>query len=116
MLNRYTALKLYPGFKSLPLRQNSNDPEQRIGVALVGDSMWYVYIIQCRDGSLYTGITNDLAKRLDAHNAGLGAKYTRSRLPVLLVHSERFRAKGRALSREMAIKGFDRKRKLALIA
>ena len=78
--------------------------------------MWSVYIVQCRDGSLYTGITNDLVKRLDAHNAGLGAKYTRSRLPVLLVHSERFRAKGRALSREMAIKGFDRKRKLVLIA
>jgi putative endonuclease len=78
--------------------------------------MWYVYIVQCRDGNLYTGITNDLKKRLGAHNAGRGAKYTRSRLPVRLLHSERFRAKGRALSREMAIKAFDRKRKLALIA
>ncbi|MCU0606769.1 MAG: GIY-YIG nuclease family protein [Candidatus Edwardsbacteria bacterium] len=78
--------------------------------------MWHVYIVRCRDGSLYTGITNDLAGRLAAHNAGTGAKYTRSRLPVALVHCEQFRARGRALSRELTIKRLDRRRKLALIA
>ncbi|MRR09470.1 GIY-YIG nuclease family protein [bacterium] len=78
--------------------------------------MWHVYIVRCRDGSLYTGITNDLRARLDAHNAGRGAKYTRWRLPVSLVHAERFRDQGAALSRELAIKRLDRRRKLALIA
>jgi putative endonuclease len=76
--------------------------------------MWHVYIVQCSDLSLYTGATNDLGKRLAAHNSGRGAKYTRSRLPVRLVHMEHFRSKGRALAREMAIKRLDRRRKLGL--
>jgi putative endonuclease len=78
--------------------------------------MWYVYIVRCRDGSLYTGSTNDITRRLAAHNAGQGAKYTRSRLPAGLVHWERFRTKGRALAREAEIKRMPRNRKLGLIA
>lgn len=77
--------------------------------------MWFAYIVACRDDSLYTGVTNDLDKRLDAHNSGRGAKYTRSRSPVRLVHSERFRTKGRALSREARIRRLTREGKQRLI-
>jgi putative endonuclease len=78
--------------------------------------MWYIYIVVCSDNSLYAGVTNDVAKRLKAHNAGKGAKYTRSRLPVRLVHAERRRGKGAALAREAQIKRLRRDAKLALFA
>jgi putative endonuclease len=74
-----------------------------------------VYILECRDGTLYTGWTNDLAKRVETHNAGLGAKYTRGRLPVKLVYSERIAERGDALRREMQIKRMTREEKLRLI-
>lgn len=75
-----------------------------------------VYILKCADGTLYTGITNDLKKRLAAHNSGkTGAKYTRSRRPVKLVYSENKRTKSAALKREIAIKKLDRKHKISLI-
>lgn len=77
--------------------------------------LWTVYILRCADGSLYTGITNDLARRLAAHRAGSGARYTRSRLPVRVVYTERRRDRGGALRREAAIKGMTRSGKLALI-
>ncbi len=77
---------------------------------------WHVYIVQCCDGSLYTGVAKDLENRIAQHNAGLGAKYTRSRRPVSLVYSEPASDRGQALRRELAIKQFDRKAKLALIA
>ena len=78
--------------------------------------MHYVYILKCRDGSLYTGYTNDLARRVRAHNEGKsGAKYTRSRRPVALEYSERFKTPGKALSREAAIKRLTRGQKLALL-
>jgi predicted GIY-YIG superfamily endonuclease len=63
-------------------------------------SRWLVYILCCSDGSLYTGITNDLPKRLKAHAAGKASKYTRSRLPVRLAYSEPQRSKSTALKRE----------------
>lgn len=75
----------------------------------------YTYILRCADGSLYTGWTNDLAKRLAAHNAGRGAKYTRARRPVALVYWERFVTKREAMAREWAIKRLSRGEKLALI-
>ena len=65
---------------------------------------WYVYMVRCRDNSLYTGCTNDLSRRLAVHNAGKGAKYTKSRLPVLLVYQEKCEDKSAALKREWAIK------------
>ena len=61
--------------------------------------MNYVYILRCADGSLYTGWTNDLEKRVKTHNAGKGAKYTKTRLPVELVYYEEYEEKGEALSR-----------------
>ena len=79
-------------------------------------SRWLVYILRCSDGSLYTGITNDLPKRLKAHNAGRASKYTRSRLPVWLVYSEPQRSKSAALKREAAIKRLRRAEKERLVA
>lgn len=76
----------------------------------------YTYIVKCRDGTLYTGWTNHLEERLRCHNAGKGAKYTRSRLPVRLVYYECHAAKQTAMRREYAIKQLSRKEKLRLIA
>ena len=78
--------------------------------------MNYTYILRCADGSLYTGWTNDLEKRLKRHNAGLGSKYTRARRPVELVYSESFSDKSAAMSREAEIKRLSRAEKLQLIA
>ena len=75
-----------------------------------------VYILRCGDGTLYTGWTNDLEGRLKTHNAGKGAKYTKSRLPVELVHLEEYNSKEEALKRECALKKLSRKEKLELIA
>ena len=74
-----------------------------------------VYILQCADGSLYTGWTNDLSRRLAAHQAGKGAKYTKGRLPVSLVYVEKHPSKEEAMGREYAIKRLSRREKLALI-
>lgn len=68
------------------------------------DPRWLVYLLRCSDGSLYTGITNDLPKRLKAHAADKASRYTRSRLPVRLAYSEPQRSKSAALKREVAIK------------
>lgn len=77
---------------------------------------WTVYILCCGDGTLYTGCTNDLPRRLEAHQKGKGAKYTRSRPPVELVYQEEVPDKSAALRREIAIKRLSRREKLALIA
>ena len=77
--------------------------------------MYYVYILKCCDGTLYTGITTDVQKRLATHNSGKGAKYTRSRLPVTLLYQEPQPDKSAALKRENAIKALTRPQKLALI-
>jgi predicted GIY-YIG superfamily endonuclease len=79
------------------------------------ESMYYVYILQCGDGSLYTGITVDVARRLRLHQSGKGAKYTRSHLPVSLVYQEPQPDKSSALRREIAIKKLTRAQKLRLI-
>ena len=70
--------------------------------------MWTVYILQCRDGTLYTGITDNLPRRLAAHNAGRGAKYTRGRTPVVPVYQELCPDRSAALRRERAIKSLAR--------
>ena len=77
---------------------------------------WHCYILECADGSLYTGITNDLEKRLAAHNQGTASKCTRSRLPVLLVFTEDFPDRATASRREAQIKRLPRAAKLALVA
>jgi predicted GIY-YIG superfamily endonuclease len=78
--------------------------------------MWLVYIVECADRSLYTGITNDLDQRMAAHRAGKGAKYTKHRGPLTLRYTESADSKGDALRREAAIKALDRTTKLTLIA
>ncbi len=78
--------------------------------------MNYTYILRCSDNTLYTGWTNDLQKRLEAHNSKKGAKYTKSRTPVRLVYYEEHLAKEDAMRREFAIKRLTRAEKLALIA
>ena len=77
---------------------------------------WIVYILECADGSLYTGITNDLQRRLSAHAAGRGAKYTKRRGPFTVRYIESLASKGAALQREAAIKALDRSAKMMLIS
>lgn len=77
--------------------------------------MNYTYILLCKDGTLYTGWTNDLKKRVKAHNLGKGAKYTKSRRPVKLVYYEEFPTKKEAMKREYAIKRMGRKEKERMI-
>ena len=77
--------------------------------------MNYTYILKCKDGSLYTGWTNDLEQRVAAHNTGKGAKYTKARRPVDLVYFEEFETKEQAMKREYAIKQMARKDKLELV-
>ena len=86
--------------------------------ALFGEIMeqnWKVYILQCGDGSLYTGISTDVARRLEEHRSGKGAKYTRSRGPLELVYEENCPDKSAALRRELEIKALPRAEKLKLI-
>jgi UV DNA damage endonuclease len=77
--------------------------------------VWIVYILKCSDGSLYTGITSDLDRRLGQHNAGVASRYTRSRLPVIPIYTEEHSEKGQALRRELAIKKLSRNDKELLI-
>jgi putative endonuclease len=75
----------------------------------------YVYIVKCSDNTLYTGWTNDIESRMKVHNSGSGAKYTRGRLPVLLVYWEVYDSRSEALSREATIKKLSKKEKQKLI-
>ncbi len=75
----------------------------------------YVYVLKCADGSLYTGYTTDVERRVAEHDAGEGAKYTRGRTPVSLVHTESFGSRSEAMSREHAIKRLSRDQKEALV-
>jgi putative endonuclease len=77
--------------------------------------MNYVYILKCSDGSYYTGWTNNLERRLQAHNSGRGAKYTSGRLPVKLVYSEAYQSKSEAMKREYEIKQLPRSEKEKII-
>lgn len=76
---------------------------------------WFVYILRCADGTLYTGITNDVNRRCERHNAGTGSRYTRSRLPVQMEYQETQATRGLALKREFAIKAMSRLEKESLI-
>ena len=79
------------------------------------ENTWHLYILRCRDGSLYTGITTDVEKRLEAHRSGKGAKYTRGRGPLELVYREKCGTHSDALKREIEIKRLTREQKQALI-
>ena len=84
-------------------------------MANVSRSKWFVYILRCGDGTLYTGITKDVARRCQQHNAGMASRYTRSRRPVALVYREPKASRSLALKREAAIKGMSRREKEWLI-
>lgn len=77
--------------------------------------MCFVYILKCADDSLYTGWTNNLDKRMDTHNSGNGARYTRGRLPVELVYFESYKTREEAMRRESKIKRMNRSQKIELI-
>ncbi len=76
---------------------------------------WFVYIIECSDKRLYTGITSNLTKRIRDHNSGHGCRFTKFRRPVKLLHNEEFLSKDQALKREAEVKGLTRQKKLSLI-
>lgn len=78
-------------------------------------SEWLVYILRCADDTFYTGITTDLVRRFKQHNAGTASRYTRSRLPVVLVYQEALPSRSLALKRELAIKALSRQQKELLI-
>ena len=78
--------------------------------------IWTLYILECKDGALYTGITNNIEKRIAAHEAGKGAKYTRGRGPLKLVYKANFKSRSRASIREAEIKSWSRAEKLEFIA
>lgn len=79
------------------------------------ESIWYLYILRCRDGTLYTGITTDVEKRFEAHCTGKGAKYTRGRGPLELVYREECGSHSQALKREAAVKKLPRREKESLL-
>jgi predicted GIY-YIG superfamily endonuclease len=79
------------------------------------DGTWFVYLLRCADGTLYTGITIDLTRRVEQHNAGTASRYTRSRLPVVLVYKEPQESRSLALKRELAIKALSRLEKESMI-
>lgn len=79
------------------------------------DATWFVYLLRCSDGSIYTGISNDVPRRVEQHNAGTASRYTRSRLPVVLAYQESQASRSLALKRELAIKALSRQAKESLI-
>ncbi|GAA0215234.1 hypothetical protein GCM10009000_032570 [Halobacterium noricense] len=103
-----------PGHDGDDSDRTGDDPDRVDGVA-VPAADHYVYVLECVDGSLYTGYTTDVARRVAEHDAGDGAKYTRGRTPVELVHVEAFDSKSAAMSREYAIKQRSRREKERLI-
>lgn len=101
--------------------EDGNNPE-RVWILACGDRLrhaapvrWCVYLLRCGDGTLYAGVTNDLERRLAAHRAGRGARYTRGRGPLEVVHTESKRTRSAALRREAALKRLKRVEKLALL-
>ena len=86
-----------------------------MGMTKTSDGVWFVYLLRCADASLYTGITNDVSRRCEQHNAGTASRYTRSRRPIRLVHQERHASRSEALKREAVIKALSREEKELLI-
>ena len=79
------------------------------------DKPWYLYIIKCKDDKLYTGISNDVEKRVVTHNKGKGCKFTKYRLPVVLVYQELCGTRSTAIRREIIVKSFAKQEKISLI-
>lgn len=81
----------------------------------INPAAWYVYMLECSDGTIYTGITNDIHARVATHNCGKGAKYTRSRTPVVLKASMKYENKSEAAKAEYALKKLSKQQKLIFI-
>ena len=115
----FIDLKDFPGcWRGLELTVEVEAKAKEVAVLKLKKQLaeqWFVYILRCADGSLYTGITNDLERRVEQHNAGTASRYTRSRLPVTLAYREEVATKGAALKRELAIKALSREAKEKLI-
>ena len=77
---------------------------------------YFIYILECCDGSLYTGVTNDIKNRMEMHQSGKGAKYVRAHMPFKLIYKEEFKTKSEALKREIEIKKLKRASKLELVS
>ena len=88
---------------------------KRTPAAEAESDLWFVYVLACGDGSLYTGVARDVSARLEAHRTGKGARYTRGRGPLELVHVEEATSRGDALRRELAIKRLSRAQKDELL-
>ena len=106
------ARTAFKGRARAPHRSCSGRGDGVASFALVG--AWHVYMVRCRDGSLYTGVSNDVDARVARHNAGKGAAYTRARRPVVLVWKRRVRGRSAALKAEAALKRLTRAEKLEL--
>ena len=110
---------------TIHISQRTLSHSDKSGILLLNRTKWariilvlfmnYTYIVECSDGSFYTGWTNDLEKRIKVHNEGKGAKYTKCRRPVVLVYYEKFQTKEEAMSREWAIKHMTREQKIRMI-
>ena len=96
------------------MAEANHDADEPVEISASPDT-WFVYILRCADGSLYTGITTDVSRRCEQHNAGTASRYTRSRLPVNLSYQEAQASQSLALKRELEIKAMSRKEKDALI-
>jgi putative endonuclease len=105
-------LCLLPALTAGAAPENSNVNTDAVGSRPMA---WFVYVVRCGDGSLYTGISNDVEARVAVHNQGHGARYTRSRRPVTLLYVERRRSRSTAQRREAAIKALPRAQKWALV-
>jgi putative endonuclease len=103
-------------YKQCASNSATRSATEGFGMSRDEDHLWFVYIVRCRDGSLYTGITTDLFRRLRQHNAGRASRYTRSRVPIVLVFSESGMTRSEALRREAAIKRMKRRDKKVLLA
>ena len=122
--NRFTSGRLQvrvlscpPDFAIVAAMQNlsrSRDEKERLRDRATM-SKWILYILECHDNTLYTGITTDLAKRIKRHNEGRASKYTRSKWPVKLVYQEEFDSESSARKREIEVKKLSRKNKMDLI-
>lgn len=97
------------------MSQEDRPEARRDGGAAAAEQPWFVYIMECSDGSFYTGITNDLERRQQQHNDGTGSRYTRSRRPVILRYQETCESRSQALIRECSLRLLSRKEKEALV-
>jgi len=97
------------------MQEKEKQKKERGKKKKIANELWILYILQCRDGSFYTGITKDLERRLQMHQQGKASRFTRARLPIKLIYQERCSGRTDALVRECRVKGLPKRKKLELI-